>query len=260
MSNTTGHIPKNNSMYNKHYNQDADRYPLLKSTEPRHTFDKFMNHLTVAKLTGDDLAAMENFWEAVNSALMITLKSNHLLPEYRNLKLLFDTKLLLIPPQGHPYCDEIALAYNQFSRVLRDFLFNPSTIKQIESPNVYRTLLSNKLERDGFHLLWLIISKNSPQLGGHDRDLQEFVKTLEVHDGEDVTEFYERALIMSNEINLQEDKTGQHNRLIYRFVTLLSEFIDYKPLLRDVQKDLQRFFRQQDHHLLTFPQSLKDMR
>ena len=61
-------------------------------------------------------------------------------------------------------------------------------------------------------------------------------------DEEKITEFYERALLMHNEIELQEDKTGQNNRLTYRFVQILSEFIDIKQHLQEVNKELQRFF------------------
>ena len=77
--------------------------------------------------------------------------------------------------------------------------------------------------------------------------------------GEEITEFYERALSMSNEIDLQEDKTGQANKLTHRFVLILSEFIDILPCLRQVKKELALFFRSKDHHLLTFPRSIREI-
>ena len=101
--------------------------------------------------------------------------------------------------------------------------------------------MTNKLQRDGFQLLWIITYRNSPQLGGHARDLQTYVETLNAIDGEEITEFYERTLVMLNEIELQEDSTGQSNRLTNRFVTILSEFVDLRPCLRDVTKELTKF-------------------
>lgn len=38
---------------------------------------------------------------------------------------------------------------------------------------------------------------------------------------------------------------------------MLPEFIDIKQYLQEVNKDLQRFFRLQDHHLLTFHRSIQ---
>ena len=83
-----------------------------------------------------------------------------------------------------------------------------STIQKWKSPQAYRVLLVHKLQRDGFQLLWQITYRNSPQVGGYARDLHDYVKTLNAVDGEEITKFYERALLMSNEIKLQKDRTG----------------------------------------------------
>ena len=119
--------------------------------------------------------------------------------------------------------------------------------------------MTNKLQRDGFQLLWIITYRNSPQLGGHARDLQNYVETLNAVDGEEITEFYERTLVMLNEIELQEDSTGQSNRLTNRFVTILSEFVDLRPCLRDVTKELTKFFRKKDHHKTTFHRTIQEI-
>ena len=73
----------------------------------------------------------------------------------------------------------------------------------------------------GFKILFTIIKQLSPQLGGTFRDLYQYVNTLKINDGEPVIDFYLRALNISNEIQLQQDVTGQNNRLIQRIVTLL---------------------------------------
>ena len=230
MSNVTGTIPKNNSCFNTHSNPDTVKYPLLKTTDHKHSFDKLStNGIT---LPGDELASIEYFWNAIKSASMVTLKLNYLFPSYCQLTRRFDPESFLSPAQGHPYFTEISQAYVQFSRVIRDFILKNNTIKKDVSPKAYRVLLRNELQRDGFQLLWIITYRNSPQLGGNARDLQGYVETLQVIDGEEITEFYERTLLMHNEIELQEDKTGQNNRLTYRFVQLLSEFIDIKQHLQ----------------------------
>ena len=122
----------------------------------------------------------------------LNIYNNYLYPEYRNLTNAFYPEQQLIPPTGQPYFTEISQAYMQFSRVVREFLLLGMTIKKNNSPKAYRTLLTNKLQRDGFHLLWIITYKNSPQLGGIARDLQEYVGSLNIIDGEEVTEFMRR--------------------------------------------------------------------
>ena len=96
-------------------------------------------------------------------------------------------------------------------------------------------------------------------MGGFARDLQAYVQTLEMIDGEPIIDFYLRATDMWNEIEIQQDKTGQANRLIFRFVTLLSEIYDFYHAFVDIRMDFEIFFRQQDNHLTAFPTSLKQI-
>ena len=78
-------------------------------------------------------------------------------------------------------------------------------------------------------------------------------------DGELVQEFYFHAAHMTNEIELQQDKTGQANRLIFRFVSRLSELFDYYDSFNQLRKDLNLFFQKQDNHLISFQASLIDI-
>ena len=59
-------------------------------------------------------------------------------------------------------------------------------------------------------MMYEIIKSLSSQLGGEYRDIQQYVETLGITDGKPV-EYYLRALRMSQEMQLQADKTGQNN-------------------------------------------------
>lgn len=98
------------------------------------------------------------------------------------------------------------------------------------------------MEIDGFNLLFLIIADGSPQLGGHARDLQVYVNGLTMIDGESVANFSERTQKILCEIEFQKDKTGQHNRLLYRFVLLLSSLFDFKEILHPIMRQFMIFF------------------
>ena len=77
------------------------------------------------------------------------------------------------------------------------------------------------LDECGFMVLFNIIKEIIPQLGEEFRDLQESGKTLKINDGEPVVEYYLQALKISQKNNIQGDQTGQHNRLVQRFISLL---------------------------------------
>ena len=59
----------------------------------------------------------------------------------------------------------------------------------------------------GFQMLFEIITSMIPQLGGKYRDLQEYVDTLVIYDGEPILDYYLRVLTISQEIQTQKDKT-----------------------------------------------------
>ena len=186
----SGKIPTDYSRYSTAHNPDAERYPLIKSLDPKHSFAKFQSHLSGIELESDSLASWENFWDTINSTLMMVLQSNQLFPNYRDLDMSFSPQSILIPPHGDPNHAAIVNAYSRFSRILRNFLLSSSTIKQEKAPDGYKFLLSERLETDGFNLLWLITSRSSPQLGGYARDLQAYVQELDMIDGEPVVDFY----------------------------------------------------------------------
>ena len=60
----------------------------------------------------------------------------------------------------------------------------------------------------------------SPQLGGHARDLEIYVHSLKICDGEPLVDYYTKALHMYNKISIQNNQTGQKNKLILRCITL----------------------------------------
>ena len=76
-------------------------------------------------------------------------------------------------------------------------------------------------------------------------------------DGEPVIDFYCRATVMMNEIELQEDKSGQANKLLYRFVLLLSSLCHFHQSLESLREQFVLFFRRPNNHAMSFPYTLK---
>ena len=82
-------------------------------------------------------------------------------------------------------------------------------------------MIKNQLKKDGFAILTRIIINGSPQIGGDDRDLTEFVRELKIEDGEEVVEFYIKAQQILQDITLQNDQSGQDKRLTKKFLEQL---------------------------------------
>ena len=97
------------------------------------------------------------------------------------------------------------------TKILLHHFKSKDTIKMQNAPTAFLALRENVLSSCGFKTLFDVIIKLSPQLGGNARDLEEYVKSLKISDGEPVLDYYSRALTMYNEIELQQDTTGQQN-------------------------------------------------
>ena len=238
---------------------DSDTYPILKIFDVNTKFGTFAPLLFPIKLEGDKMMDIKKFYEEINVTLMTTLSSMVCLPEYKELTSAFDIATHLVPPEIHTQHIDARNAYKQFSRTLLLHLQQNKTISPTMAPRAALILQENMLEECGFKVLFKIIKELSPQLGGEFRDLQEYVKTLKINDGEPVLEYYLRAVKMSQEINIQGDKTGQNNRLIHRFIALLFAVPAFTECMRQPMKAITSFFRSPDNHVMDFQESLQEI-
>ena len=239
---------------------DTDKYPILKSAINQYThFSNLPKMLQNVTLLDDSLASVQHFYDNVNTAIMTTLTSNVFFPDYEKLNPYFDHEDHVLPDQTHTKYQEAKNIYKNMSKILLNHLKEKDTINTRLCPRASLVRQENALQRCGFEMLFKIVKKLSPQLGGHAKDLEPFVNSLKISEGEPVLEFYTRALRMSQEISLQQDETGQNNRLIRRFVHLLFGYSPFIECLRSVMTDLNAFFIRPGNHKQDFHLSLEDI-
>ena len=109
------------------------------------------------------------------------------------------------------------------------------------------------IDDDGFNILQKLVFTDSPQLGGEERDLYEFVNTLTIIIDEYLYSLYHRAKTMEQEITLQQDQSGHHNRLIKNIIDLIACIPQFQGHLTSVIKSIIKFFRTPNHHLHSLP-------
>ena len=141
-------------------------------------------------------------------------------------------------------------------RAIPHHLLNKTTISSTLNPTAFVKLKEMSFTKCGFDLFFALIVVLSPHLGGNSIDLQIYVNTLKIHDGEPVLSYYLQAMTMSEEIRLQKDVTRQTNRLIYRFIVSLFQLSSFTECLRPLITELQYFLRVPNHHLQKFPRTL----
>ena len=70
-------------------------------------------------------------------------------------------------------------------------------------------------------------------------DLIALVDSLQIRHAELILDFHTRMLEIQNQIQKQQDLTGQSNRLTRRFCRLLFEKQEYKHILLTIQTELK---------------------
>ena len=72
-----------------------------------------------------------------------------------------------------------------------------------------------------FNVIFQLVFTLNPQLGEDYMDLQQYIDQFQILDGEPLLSFYLRVLQMMQQIKLQNNNTGQDNRIIRSFVSQL---------------------------------------
>ena len=236
---------------------DTAKFPILQTYESTSKFSRLAPMLEPIVLKGDNVMQIRQFYNQINTALMTSLASMKFYPEYDDLKPGFEHYNHVVPPKDHTQYEDACNAHKQYGNVILLHLMKQTTIPSNLAPLTSVKQQENSMETCGFEMLSKIIKAMSPQLGGQYRDLQEYVDTLNISEGEPVLDYYLRALKMSQEIQTQKDKTGQNNRLIKRFVTLLFQVKPFTECMRETMTQLTGFFRIPDNHLSEFPNDLQ---
>ena len=120
--------------------------------------------------------------------------------------------------QYHRLYKPVEATYKQVARVLKLFLQENETINSEVAPRAYNLLVTNILEEDRFKILQQAAFKLIPQLGRYDPDMHTIVAQFNPNEHDTMIMFHNRECMLYNEIMLQRDDTGQHHRLIHRYV------------------------------------------
>ena len=238
---------------------DFDQYPILRLYQNQMLFNQLPTLLKTISLTGDSITNVKQFYNNINMALMTSVSVMKFFSTYEYLTIQFDPKTHIVPPSNHPQHDDANNAYIQYSHVMSLHLQEPTIIQAAHAPRALVLRQEVTTEDNGFQAFFYIIKNLSPQLRGSYRDLQNFVNTLTIIEGEPVLNCYLRAHCMSVEIKLQKDNTGQQNRLIQRFIAQLFNVQAFTECMYSTMKHITLLFEDPNNHLKKFPRSLKDI-
>lgn len=137
----------------------------------------------------------------IRQAIDIGCSTSLLLPDIEHETEVPDFFKKLVPPTTHNFYGTILASYKCISNALLAFFIRPETISD-SAPRVYQAISEVKSSSDGFIYLAIIPHRLLPQFGGPPLDLLTEIGSLARINGEDIREFQNRAIALSNHLNL----------------------------------------------------------
>eukprot|EP00957_Ditylum_brightwellii_P087180 6635226-Ditylum_brightwellii.AAC.1 len=227
MDNKTYKVSSHSNDYSKDTEKIIKKFPFLTPVKFKPHHQVFLKNLAYIKLESNAIEHMELFWNKIKSALESTFACTSLFSTYNKLQYINehtrdDIFKHLVPPKDHHLHDTLKTTYNQLADVLFTQLIDPNTISSEKAPNIALSLTLKKHQPDGFIILTNIIWDNSPHLGVQGESAENKVMNFTINQGESTTKFYIRTISIQSQLILFQDKTGQKNKLLGKFLISLN--------------------------------------
>eukprot|EP00978_Attheya_sp_CCMP212_P007153 scaffold16648_cov50-Attheya_sp.AAC.1 len=251
-------IPRPEGMHAPDLNGNPDDqglFPLANNlTVDMNKSQKTMNEL---QLAGDDvLSSLRDFYHGIRMALN-TCGKHHIdiLPMFEDLCRDDRFTKLLLPHDSNGQINNTDFRYNQCLRMYHTFgqlilvtFTNKKIVTAALSPKAYSIFLSNKNLRNGWDLLWTILCKRAPHLGGTNLDVHDMITNLKVEPGESLAVFCNRSLQIQHTIAYSQTQIPE-TRLFFKFMTTLMTCGSIHMYIASQFADLCRHINQFGEHI-----------
>jgi hypothetical protein len=133
--------------------------------------------------------------------------------------------------------------YHSFGQVILVALTTKKLITSALVPKAYSILLSNKNLNNGWDLLWIILRKRAPHLGGSNIDVHDLISNLKIVPGESLAVFCNRTMQLEHTI-IYSGTTVPATRLFYKLMTHLMTCSNIRMYLSTQYADIRRHIAQ----------------
>jgi len=200
---------------------------------------KFQEKLERLVLHDDSVTAVRDWYHGIRLALNTSGKTHiDVIPMFETLKRNDRFSTILLPVDINGAIDHTASSYNlclnmyhSFGAILLAVFTTTTKMFPIDKcPKANHILLIHRDLRNGWDLLWNILRKLSPHLGGQNHNVHDLISALTIKNHETLPEFYNRALNLNNTIHYSQAAVPP-TRLLGRFIDQLMKCQEIRPYL-----------------------------
>ena len=208
-----------------------------------HRFQSLVRDIT---LQDDSLHALRHFYNRIRHAMHTCFKKHiDILPTFGNLKNITNITNLLVPINtNYPGYAIIKSVYHWFGDSIGNVLYDPKVINSKTTPQAHQVILTNSNIDDGWKLLFTLLHKRCPFLGGTSMDVATEITLLRLKEKETIHSLYKRVQDIQTKL-LYSRENIDYTRLLKFYLKAMAISKEHFPLIQIFIADL-------NNHITTF--------
>ncbi len=161
-----------------------------------------------------------------------------ILPPFGNLSNIPNITTLLLPSnQNYAGYSLIKSVYDWFSDSIANILFDTDVINDKRTPQAHRIIVTHTHTDDGWELLFILLSKRCPFLGGKSLDVATEITMLKVSSNDTIHTFYNKIQDLQTKLRYS-CKTVDKTWVLRLYLKAMAALKDHFPLLQHFISDL----------------------
>ena len=156
---------------------------------------RFQTYIKDLKLVDDSLHSIRLFYSKIRLAMHTSFKKHtDILPNFDSLTTHTNFTNLLIPSNDQYFgYTTILSVYQWFSDAIYNLLLDPEVINNKRTPRTHQIIIINGNVNNGWQLLFHLLSKRCPFLGGKTIDVVSEITFLKIHQTDTIHTFFKRV-------------------------------------------------------------------
>ena len=190
-------------------------------------------------LHDDSLQALRHFYNRIRHAMHTSFKKHvDVLPSFGELDPVQDLTTLLIPsnPDYAGYT-LIKSVYNWFGDSIANLLFDPKVVNNKNAPQAHHIIITNSNTDNGWKLLFTLLSKRCPFMGGMYMDVATEITLLKLHENDKIHTFYRRVQDIQTKLLYSRENVDK-TRSLKLYLKVMATSKDHFALLQGFIADL----------------------
>ena len=193
---------------------------------------RFQSYAKDLKLVDDTLHQIRLFYSKIRHAMHTSFKKHtDILPQFDTLTSTTNFYNILVPANDqYVGFTTIKSIYQWFSDSIYNILLDTDVINTKRTPNAHRIIVTNGQRYDGWKLLFHLLTKRCPFLGGKTMDVASEITLLKLNHSDTIHTFYKRVQDIETKLTYSREAVDKTRLLSFYLKAMATSTIHFHLL------------------------------